>query len=228
MCYHFSLKSAKRAIELKFKTSPIADEIYFPSHHINGFDTPSILGIVEPGIVTAMQWGLVPTFAKNKVEAHQLALKTLNAKCETVFDKKSFSEAIQDRRCLILADAFYEWQTIGNKKVPYKIQLRYKQVFAFAGIYEPVKDALIHKEKLSCSILTTAAQGIVRQIHHTKMRMPIILPEALASAYLSASLSRPQLEELFKQAQFEELEVLAINAQWEEIEGQPGFQTQMF
>lgn len=115
-------------------------------------------------------WGLVPYWAKDKAVGNRM----INARSETVAAKPSFRDAFSKRRCLILADGFYEWKRDKGNKQPMFLTLPDGSPFAFAGIWE-TRD----KEEppfRSCTILTREASESVRPIHH---RMPVILkPEA--------------------------------------------------
>jgi putative SOS response-associated peptidase YedK len=120
--------------------------------------------------VALLRWGLVPSWAEDP----SIGNRMINARAETVAEKPSFRAAFRKRRCLILADGFYEWQKVGGKKQPFFIHLRDSEPFAFAGLWE-------HWERddqslETCTILTTAANELVRPLHE---RMPVILaPEA--------------------------------------------------
>lgn len=113
-------------------------------------------------------WGLVPMWAKDT----SIGNRMINARSETVAEKPSFRSAFKKRRCLILADGFYEWKGEKGRKQPMFITLPDRKPFAFAGIWETWhqrdKDA-IYK---SCTIITTQASESMRDIHH---RMPAIL-----------------------------------------------------
>ncbi|MBI5553064.1 MAG: SOS response-associated peptidase [Desulfobacterales bacterium] len=114
-------------------------------------------------------WGLVPFWAKDKA----IGAKLINARSETVAGKPSFREAFKRRRCLILADGFYEWQGQKGKKQPLFITLPDKAPFAFAGLWEVWRDREKPDEPYhSCTIITREAVGVMQEIHH---RMPVIL-----------------------------------------------------
>lgn len=132
--------------------------------------------------VQLFRWGLVPRWAKDP----SIGTKMINARAETVAEKPSFRDALKRRRCLMLADGFYEWRTNpGQKtKTPIHIKLRTGRPFAFAGLWEtwtPRPEAGAGKaaspesrpEPLrTCTIITTEANALMRQFHH---RMPVIL-----------------------------------------------------
>jgi putative SOS response-associated peptidase YedK len=114
-----------------------------------------------------LYWGLIPSWSKDPT----IGARMINARSETVTEKPSFRTAFKRRRCLIVADGFYEWQKLGSKKQPYYFQLADHQIFGFAGLWEhwhsPEGD-----EIQSCTILTTAANELMRSVHD---RMPVIL-----------------------------------------------------
>ena len=119
-------------------------------------------------------WGLVPFWAKDIAIGNRM----INARVETVAEKPSFKNAFKKRRCLIVADGFYEWKGPKGQKQPIFITQPDKKPFAFAGLWETWGKK--EKETLykSCTIITTEACEAMRDIHH---RMPAILkPEAYA------------------------------------------------
>ncbi|MEM8780386.1 MAG: SOS response-associated peptidase [Cyanobacteria bacterium P01_G01_bin.49] len=128
-----------------------------------------------------MKWGLIPGWAKDPKIGHRL----INARAETLSEKPSFRSAFKRRRCLIVADGFYEWQQTKTGKQPYYIQFKNQQLFAFAGLWE-----IWHSEKNeeieSCSIITTKANELIKPIHH---RMPVILSPNTYSQWLDPTVT---------------------------------------
>ncbi len=126
-----------------------------------------------------VRWGLVPSWAKGMAAGAPL----INARAETVAQKPSFRNAFKRRRCLIPADGFYEWRVVQDgPKQPYRIAMADNALFAFAGIWEHWQTAE-GSELESCAIVTTEANGQVRDIHH---RMPVILSLEDHEQWLSA------------------------------------------
>ncbi len=111
-------------------------------------------------------WGLIPSWAKDPA----IGNKMINARAETVSEKPSFRSAFKKRRCLIIADGFYEWKKTDDGKQPYYIKMEDGSPFAFAGLWETWQNG---EEIRSCTIITTEANGLMNEIHH---RMPVILP----------------------------------------------------
>jgi putative SOS response-associated peptidase YedK len=117
-------------------------------------------------------WGLVPFWAKDP----SIGNRMINARAETIAEKPSFRNAFKKRRCLIIADGFYEWQGPKGQKQPMFITLCDKKPFAFAGLWETWSKEDPETLYKSCTIITTEACEAVREIHH---RMPVIIkPEA--------------------------------------------------
>lgn len=125
-----------------------------------------------------LRWGLIPHWARDKSIAHKL----INARAETVLQKPSFKDAVKKRRCLVVADGFFEWKTVTGGKQPFYFTLRSKKPFAFAGLWERWRDEETGEEIRTCNILTKPADECVSEVHH---RMPVILPEANYSLWLS-------------------------------------------
>src|SRR5210317_2143755 len=114
-----------------------------------------------------MQWGLIPSWAKDPTVSY----KMINARSETAHEKPSFKQAFRSRRCIIPATGFYEWETIGKEKIPHYIHLYGGEIMSLAGLWERWKSPEGEEIK-TCTILTTAANSLVRHLHD---RMPVIL-----------------------------------------------------
>ena len=128
--------------------------------------------------LVGFNWGLVPSWAKDPAAVNRM----INARGETIGDKPSFRAAFQRRRCLIPANGFFEWKSIGKGvKQPYYIRLVQGEPFAFAGIWERWEggDGDVFE---TCAIVTTDANDQLRPIHH---RMPVILPPADYQTWLA-------------------------------------------
>jgi len=123
-----------------------------------------------------MRWGLIPPWM-TKEEAGS---RWINARAETAAEKPLFRHAFKVRQCLIVADGFFEWQSVGQKKQPYYIHKKNNKPFVMAGLWERSEQEGQMFE--SCSILTTEANDLVKPIYH---RMPVILPHPDFSAWLN-------------------------------------------
>ena len=113
------------------------------------------------------RWGLIPFWAKDI----SIGNKLINARSETILEKPSFRNAFRQRRCLVPADAFYEWKQEVKEKIPYRIFLKNQNIFSMAGIWEKCK--LSNGETIfSFAIITTQPNTLMTKIHN---RMPVIL-----------------------------------------------------
>jgi putative SOS response-associated peptidase YedK len=130
-----------------------------------------------------LRWGLVPFWAEDP----SIGAKMINARAESAADKPAFRAAFRRRRCLVVADGFYEWQAPpkggsgekGQRKQPYRIQLTSGEPFGFAGLWERWRDPADQSVLETCTILTTDANDALREIHP---RMPVMLsPETFGT-----------------------------------------------
>lgn len=137
-----------------------------------------------------LRWGLIPSWAKDPAIGNKLA----NARAETAHEKPSFRGAFRQRRCLIPADGFYEWQAApaGGKKQPWFISRQDGGVFALGGLWEgwqgPEGEAVE-----SCTVLTIDANALMAPIHN---RMPVIVPASAYAAWLSPTTGTDAAREL--------------------------------
>jgi len=174
MCYQTRIIKEKEAIKERFNADVSALESFSPLEQCIAFTFPETPVITDtaPNKVQLYHWGLIPKFS----EDISIRKYTLNARIETLSEKKSFKEAVQNR-CLIIADGFYEWQWLtqsGSRKQKYLITLPNEELFTFAGIYSQWEDDNENRQN-TYTIITTQANELLSEIHNTKQRMPIIL-----------------------------------------------------
>ena len=151
-----------------------------------------------------LHWGLVPSWADDP----KIGNRMINARAETAADKPSFRTAMRRRRCLIVADGFYEWQTIGKRRQPMYIHMRDGRPFAFAGLWESWEGA-DHSALESCTILTTSANDLVRPIHD---RMPVIIAPADYARWLDPAVQQAEpILPLLRPYPAEEMEAYAVS-----------------
>jgi len=119
--------------------------------------------------IVLMRWGLIPYWSKDA----KIGYSTINAKAETVASAPAFREAFKRRRCLVPADAFYEWQKLDPRhKQPFAIALASREPYGFAGVWERWKDPQTHQWLETFSIITTDPNQVVAPLHN---RMPVII-----------------------------------------------------
>lgn len=130
-----------------------------------------------------LRWGLVPAWADDP----KIGNRMINARAETLAEKPSFKTALKRRRCLVLADGFYEWRKQGKMKQPFFIRMKDSRPFAFAGLWECWKKSAPPIE--SCTIITTNANGLMSELHD---RMPVILSPTAAEIWMDQEIDRPE------------------------------------
>ena len=178
MCGRFAFYSPSEATAALFGVSasiPVEPRFNIaPSQYIAGIRETD-----DTGRELAMfRWGLVPFWAKDAAIGNRM----INARAETVSEKPSFRAAYRHRRCLLLADGFYEWKKEGTGKVPYFISLANGESFAFAGLWETWQSKETDEIIQSATLITTAANDFISTVHH---RMPVILQPDTADRWLA-------------------------------------------
>ena len=178
MCGRFYLTATSAEIRKKFKVDDGRDLV--PRYNIAPTQlSPIVVEVGKGRGLRTARWGLVPSWSRDL----SLAAQMINAAAEAIEDKPAFRTSFHAQRCLVPASGYYEWQTKGAKKQPYKIALRGGALFAFAGLWarwapetgEPVE---------TFAIITTQANKLVSEVHP---RMPVIIAPADYQRWLTAS-----------------------------------------
>ena len=138
----------------------------------------------SPNHVELMRWGLIPRWAK---EADS-GLNTINARAETVAERRTYRGPLRHQRCLVPASGYYEWQRTANGKVPHWVYLPDEPLFAFAGLWETWRDPA-GDEVRSYTIITCEANALTARIHN---RMPVILQREDEDQWLNPDLVEPE------------------------------------
>ena len=125
-----------------------------------------------------LRWGLVPFWARDPAIGNRM----INARAETVAEKPAFRAAYRHRRCLVLADGFYEWHREGSVKTPYYISAADGRPFAFAALWENWNSKESDESIQSTTLITTEANEFMTSLHH---RMPVVLSPATAGTWLA-------------------------------------------
>lgn len=182
MCGRFTLFADFHTIVNRFDIGAvIQEELYVPSYNI----APSspVLSVINDGTKNRMgflKWGLIPPWAKDEKVGYTM----INARAETLMNKPSFRTAFKKRRCLIIADSFYEWNRSNKKsKTPLRFKLKTNELFGMAGLWEHWKSPE-GNSIFSCTIITTTANQLMESIHD---RMPVILKPEDEKKWLNPS-----------------------------------------
>ena len=181
MCGRFTLFTDRDLLAERFHLINIDELPYEPRYNI----APSqpvlaVIGDGEHNKVGFLRWGLIPSFVKDKA----IGYKMINARAETVDEKPTFKRLLSRKRCLILADSFYEWRKEGDKKIPMRIHLKDNAPFAFAGLWDRWQSP-DGEEVMSCTIITTESNVFMKEIHD---RMPVILSREAEKWWLDCSI----------------------------------------
>lgn len=188
MCY--TVASNKKKEELAKSFDVAIDELsYEPAYMLSGFTHPQLPVLLSgsPEKITLAQWGLIPHWVKSREQAHELWNQTLNAKGETIFEKPSFRSSALTRKCCVLVNGFFEWQTNGKIKTPHFIYLEDQQPFALGGLWDEWTDTTTGEIRRTCTIVTTPANALMSEIHNEKLRMPLIIPRGTEQSWLRAT-----------------------------------------
>lgn len=186
MCGRYSLTSNMDDLQSRFDFEA-RDLVFRPRYNVA--PTQSALTVVKDkqgsgrNRAEFMRWGLIPFWAKD----HKIGYRMINAVGETAATKPAFRAAFKKRRCLVLADGFYEWKKVADGKVPMYISAKSREPFAMAGLWEIWKDPsgeLAH----SCTIITTSPNSLMEPIHN---RMPVILPKEAEATWIDPELEDP-------------------------------------
>ena len=211
-------------------------EVWRPRYNIAPTQAVIVVGDDGKRYMKLMRWGLIPAWAKDA----SIGNKLINARAETLAEKPAFRNALKKRRCIIPADGFYEWPTLGRlkgmvqpppqlhallnsvlyipmlnpKKIeakikqPVRVVLKSREPFGFAGLWEhwTSRDG---EEILSCTIITTAANELLRDVHE---RMPVILTRDAEAAWLDPKTEdTAALLALLKQYPADEMEFYPVS-----------------
>ena len=215
MCYTVSSFSDKNTLQKRFEALLRKNDTDMPPqltlfesrplvsyYYVSGFLHP-FLPVIRTdnwGVIQANRWGLVPTWVKEEKRAVEMAAMTLNAQSETAFEKPSFKDSILQKRCVVLVDGFFEWQTKGKLKTPHFIYPRNKMPFAMGGIFNDWVNPLTGEITPTFSILTTEANELMGAIHNTKKRMPLVLDMVQAKNWLNPTLQKEEIKAMMQPA----------------------------
>jgi putative SOS response-associated peptidase YedK len=199
MCGRFSRSSSREVLAGEFGITTFVNVDLNPRYNIAPSQTvEAIIRHEEERRLGPMQWGFTSTGRKRP---------PINARAETVTTLPLFREAFRHRRCLVVADGFYEWQRAGRTKTPYFIHLRSGRPFGFAAIWS------MHRTDdgvrlPTCAIVTCAPNELMAKIHD---RMPVIVPPAARERWLDPESREAELRAVLVPPPSEALEAYAVS-----------------
>lgn len=182
MCGRFTitvdLEDLRVYLEENYDIHDLKTEFKLPRFNVSpGQDVITIINDGTKNRVGTLKWGFVPPFAKDEKIGYQM----INAKAETLHEKPSFLPSFKSKRCVILADSFYEWKKEGSAKTPMRILSKDEKIFPMAGLWTTFTKedgTKLH----TCTIITTEANDVMKDIHE---RMPVILDEKSLITWLN-------------------------------------------
>ncbi len=207
MCGRYAFFSPAEAVKRIFALDDVPE--LEPRYNIAPTQSVPAVRAGEEGsrAFAMLLWGLVPRWAKERAIGNRM----INARAESVAEKPSFRDAFRKRRCLVLADGWYEWQVARGGKQPWFVHMKDSRPFAFAGLWERWKDPADGTMLESCTIVTTDASQSIRRIHE---RMPVVLGEADWDRWLDTAFSETdKLSELLRPFEPRALEAWPVSRQ---------------
>lgn len=204
MCGRFAQRTDPKRLAQAFNVAEVPN--IEPRYNIAPTqDILSVRASADGRELVFYKWGLIPSWAKDAA----IGARLINARSETVTEKPAFRQAFKQRRCIIPADGFYEWQRTAGRKQPFYFRMRDESPFGFAGLWERWKGEG-RKAINSCTILTTEANEVLRPVHD---RMPVILHPEDYELWLDSDVRKQELvKELLRPFPAEEMEGYAVSA----------------
>ena len=207
MCGRITLTTDKDDLQSRFGYVNPSGDLFTPRYNIAPSQNCPVVTVNEDKrVLIMMRWGLVPFWAKDVKSGYNL----INAKAETLKEKASFRTPFKKKRCLVLADGFYEWTHSEKKgaKQPYRFVLKNRQPFAFAGLWDEWSNPEGEK-LLTFTIITTTANELMESIHD---RMPVILHEKDEGIWLDPQLAdTDKLSPVLKPYSSKEMEAYKVS-----------------
>jgi len=201
VCGRFTLHADPAKIAAAFDVADLPP--VRPLYNIAPTSTVLALGLKPDGRTRGwglLRWGLVPKWANDVTNG------PANARAETVAELPTFRESFAKKRCLIIADGFYEWQTVGKTKHPFHFRMRNGKPFAFVGLWDFWK--LDGRTLATCCIITTTPNELVKGV---LSRMPVILPPEIYDRWIDCGVTDPAvLKPLLVPYSADEMEAVAV------------------
>lgn len=209
MCGRYTMFLKPEQIKSRFKahlSEENAAKLTKPRYNVAPSQDVPVITSARPRECSFMRWGLIPSWSKDESVGNKL----INARSETLIEKPSFRNAFEARRCLILANGFYEWHKLSSKvKQPMYIRLRSQEPFALAGLWESWRHPETQEVVRSCTIITTEANDLITPFHH---RMAVMLTPEEEDVWLDESVAARDTMRLFRPYPSAEMEAYPVSS----------------
>lgn len=207
MCGRASLTKIEKELERHFKATFYSEELeryqVLPSYNIAPTHFHPVITNQSPEHLQWFHWGLIPYWAKDRAIASRL----INARIETILEKPAFRQAIQQRRCLVPFDGFYEWKKTNGQKIPHRICKKDQKIFTVAGIWEKwmaPNQTVVH----SFTLITQPPNTLLADIHD---RMPAILQPEQEAKWIDPKLSAKEALAMIQPYPDDELQAYPVS-----------------
>ncbi|MFH1131856.1 MAG: SOS response-associated peptidase [Pseudomonadota bacterium] len=182
MCGRFTITVSPEELKADFDLASVPQGM-MPRFNIAPSQDVPVVTSQAPDKLVLYRWGLVPSWAKDPAMGNRM----INARADTLAQKPAFKTSFKKKRCIVLADGFYEWKAEGAVKIPFYVRLKTRRPFSFAGLWDHWKSSE-DEEIYSCTIITTEPNKLLNPIHD---RMPVILEREDRAIWLN-----PKVEDL--------------------------------
>jgi putative SOS response-associated peptidase YedK len=213
MCFTVNVNLIKEELENRYGATLIDPDKYRPSYYYHAFSLPSLPAVCSGDIskIKLLKWGLIPGWTKSQDQANIIRYKTFNARSESIATKPSFSSSFRSKRCIIPVKGFFEWQHLGNEKIPWYIYHTENEVLSLAGLYDDWIESNTGEVFSTFSIVTTEANDLMAVIHNSGKRMPLILNKSTENRWIDVSISTDEAISLLYPAPSEILKAHTIS-----------------
>jgi len=207
MCGRYTITASLQDVQKAFGIKHTRLTDWHPRFNVApGQMIPIIYSDKNKFILDEMVWGLIPSWSKSQKTEY----KMINLRSENVLVKPYFRRLLQKQRCIVPVDGFYEWKKEGKDKQPMRIVMKDQSLFALAGLWD-LWESELGEQILSCSILTSNPNSLLKQIHH---RMPVMLDQTQSAQWLDeAQFELSKLKAFFKPISGEVLDAYSVSKQ---------------
>jgi putative SOS response-associated peptidase YedK len=207
---NYSLNKNPDFLERRFEAK--FDQDFKKVYHISAYDNSSMPVITneEPDKFSFLSWGLVPFWVRDKEQAKNIRIKTVNARSDTIFEKSSFRVPIRKRRCLVVMDGYFEWREVDGRNYPYYIKMKDNDAFAVAGIWDEWSDRKNKKKLRTYSVISIDANPFIKKVNNRKKRMPVILPKKNERKWIQSDIGKECIESMLKTYDEKDLEAYPV------------------
>ncbi|MGQ9621497.1 MAG: SOS response-associated peptidase [Bacteroidales bacterium] len=214
MCFTVNVNLVKEELEERYDARLIDPDKYRPSYYYHAFSIPE-LPVISSGSrewIELMNWGLIPSWIRDRENADEIRFKTFNARAETIDVKPSFAGSFFSKRCIVPVRGFFEWQHAGGRKIPWYIYRADGDIMSLAGLWSEWNDNDTGNIIKTFTVITTDANEMMARIHNTKKRMPVVLEKKSEEVWLDTGLKKDRVFRLLSPCADEILKAHTISS----------------